>query len=126
MKSVVGRWRISNCAAFDSLEAFPLPLTPDVLRSFRIQPHLIEFWQEWLERARQANIDQVLYDTVAQVLERERFEHSFAGRAMRMFVRRPLSAIGVTPVTAQADRRGALTRTAACVHFREMRRRLRS
>ena len=81
----------------DGMEAFPLPLTPDVLRSVRIQPHLLEFWQEWLERARQANIDEALCDTVAQLVTRERFEQSSAGRAMRMFVRRPLSSIGFTP-----------------------------
>ena len=113
------------CGVLDGMEAFPLPLTPDVLRSLRIQPHLIGFWQEWLERARQANVDQALYDTVAQVLSRERFEHSPAGRAMRMFVRRPLSAIGFTPSRLrQIDE--ALLQGRGVHAFRKMRRRLRS
>jgi hypothetical protein len=85
------------CGVLDGMEAFPLPLTPDVLRSVRIQPHLLGFWQEWLEHARQANIDLALCDTVAELVSRERFEQSSAGRAMRMFVRRPLSGIGFTP-----------------------------
>jgi hypothetical protein len=113
------------CGVLDGMGAFPLPLTPDVLRSFRIQPHLIGFWEEWLERARQANIDRDLYDTVAQVLERERFEHSSAGRAMRTFVRGPLSAIGLTPSRLrQLDEAFLLGRGVRT--FREMRRRLRS
>ena len=33
----------------------------------------------------------------AEALTRARFEHSYAGRAMQMFVSRPLSAVGVTP-----------------------------
>jgi hypothetical protein len=72
-------------------------LTADVLGSLRIQPHLFGFWQEWLDRARAANVDRSLCEAIDQVLARERFQHSRTAQAMRSFVRRPLSAMGLTP-----------------------------
>lgn len=78
-------------------DAFPLPLTPDALRSLRIGPHLFGFWQEWLDRARQANLDARLCEAIDHVLNRARFEHSLTGRVVRSAFFRPLSAIGLTP-----------------------------
>ena len=99
------------CGVLDGMEAFPLPLTPDVMRSVRIQPHLLGFWQEWLERARQANIDQALCDTVAELVSRERFEQ-LVRRSGHADVR-PSAAFRhrFHTLTAQGDRRGALTGT---------------
>jgi hypothetical protein len=110
------------CGVLDTMEVFPLPLTPDVLRSLSIQPHLFGFWQEWLDRARQTNIDKALCEAIAQVLSRERFEHSSAGWAMRTFVSRPLSAIGFTPSRLkQIDE--ALLQGRGVRTFRKLRRR---
>ena len=109
------------CGVLDDMATFPLKLTPDALRSIHIKPHLFGFWETWLDRARQANIDQDLSDTVAEVLSRERFNHSTAGRAMRMFVRRPLSAIGFTSSRLkQIDE--ALLQGRAARTFRKLRR----
>jgi hypothetical protein len=85
------------CGVLGRMEAFPLPLTADAFRSLRLHPHLFGFWQESLDRARQTNTDEAVCDAVAEALTRARFEHSYAGRAMQMFVSRPLSAVGVTP-----------------------------
>jgi hypothetical protein len=106
----------------DKMEAFPLPLTADVLGSLHIHPHLFGFWQEWLDRARSANVDPSLCDAIDQVLARER---SRTGPGMRSFVLRQLSTVGLTPARLkhidQALLQGRGTDT-----LRYLRRRLRS
>jgi hypothetical protein len=78
------------------MDAFPLPLTADAVRALRIHPHLYGFWQEWLGRARAADVDPALCDAVDGVLAAEQLQRSRVGRAVRA-VRRTLSAVGLTP-----------------------------
>jgi hypothetical protein len=113
------------CGVLNRMEAFPLPLTADALRALRIHPHLFGFWQESLGRARQSNTDEALCDAIAEALTRARFEHSYAGRGMQMFVSRPLSSIGFTPARLkQIDE--ALLQGRGVQTFRKLRWLLRS
>jgi hypothetical protein len=107
------------------VETFPLPLTPDAVRSLKIRRHLFGFWQQWLERARLRTIDNAICDAVAEVLGRDRFYYSPAGRAMQTFVSRPLAAIGFTPSRLkQID--DTLLHGRGVQTFRKLRWRLRS
>lgn len=113
------------CGVLGRMPAFPQPLTADVLRSLRIHPHLFGFWQEWLDRARRANVDPRLCEAVERVLDGEQFQRSRTGRAMRSFVHRPLSAAGLTPSRLkQIDR--AILQGRGVSAFRYLRGRLRS
>jgi hypothetical protein len=115
---------LEMCGVLGRMKAFPLPLTAEVLRSLSIQPHLFGFWQEWLDRARRANLDTSLCEAVDQALSRGRFQHSPSGQAVRSFVRR-LSAMGLTPSRLKhLDR--ALLQGRGVSTFRYLRSRLRS
>jgi hypothetical protein len=113
------------CGVLDGMETFPLPFTADGLRSLRIQPHLFGFWQEWLDRARRANVDPALCEAIDEVLARERFQRSRTGQAVRAWVRRPLDGVGLTPARLKHIDR-ALLHGRGLSAFRYLRARLRS
>jgi hypothetical protein len=116
---------LALCGVLDRMETFPRPLTAEVLGALRIPHHLFAFWEEWLDRARDAHVDARLCDAIDQVLARERLQRSRTHPAVRGFVRRPLSAMGLTPSRLKRIDQ-ALLRGRGLSTFRYVRGRLRS